>query len=76
MTNTILFFVLLGISLFFLIGRPTNRGVLLGMLAVIGGILLFVSATAASAGSFGPAIGVGAFVGTFALFYYLRRRGK
>ncbi len=53
----------------------SNRNVTVGMLAVIGAIMLFVCAAAASASDFGPLLGVGAFIGTIAVIVAFRRRG-
>ena len=74
MTNLILAIVIIAAG-FIGSSHSANRGVTLGALGVIGAIMLFVSATAAQAHDFGPALGIGAFVGTIALFWIFGKRG-
>jgi len=74
MTNLILLIVLLVASWGAILGKP-SRGRLLGGLGVIAAVLLFVSTkSVVESGDWGPAMGVGAFVGSLALFYFLRRK--
>jgi len=70
--NTILALVII-VAAF--VGSSTrNRNVIWGMLGVIGVIMAFVCVTAAQASDFGPMLGIGAFVGTFALIVAFRKR--
>lgn len=72
MTNNVLALVIVVVTFGAMYTRA-SMPVLLGALAIIGAILAFVSFSAAQIGDFGPAMGVGAFVLTFALIYFFRR---
>jgi hypothetical protein len=74
MTNLVLAIIII-VAGFLGSSAKAGNGLRLLMLVVIGAVLLFVSGTAASAGDFGPALGVGAFLGSLgAIFLYRRMR--
>ncbi len=72
MTNNILALIIIAAGI---IGcSRNNRALSIAMLAVIGVVMLFVSASAAAVSNFGPLFGVLGFVGAFALITLFRRR--
>ncbi len=73
MTNLILAIIII-VASFAGSSAKASKGMTLAMLAVIGVIMLFVSSSAAAGGDFGPAIGIGAFVGTIGIFWLLKRK--
>jgi hypothetical protein len=72
MTNLILLIALIVVGWGSILGKP-SKGRLFAGLGIIGAIMLFVAGRSAMASDFGPMIGIGAFVGTFALVYALRK---
>lgn len=75
MTNTILAFASIAIVMIVLVVRP-SRAWSLGALGVVFAITLFAAFTAVEASNNAPALGIAAFVGSFAFFALFSRWKK